>query len=113
MRGAQRRCDPTENDEIPEVFQGQHAGRLAGALSGPVHRQPQCLGWPEEGDRLVLRWQEKDGPPVTAPSRKGFGTRVIERDLAHELGGTVHLDYRADGVACTINFPAPRDGRDE
>ena len=68
---------------------------------------------PEEGDRLVLRWQEKDGPPVTAPSRKGFGTRVIERGLAHELGGTVHLDYRADGVACTINFPAPRDGRDE
>ena len=48
-----------------------------------------------EGSRLLLRWQEKDGPPVTPPSRKGFGSRVIERGLAHELEGTVHLDYQA------------------
>ena len=64
-----------------------------------------------EGNRLILHWQEKDGPPVTPPSRKGFGSRVIERGLAHELEGTVHLDYRAEGVLCTINFPAPRDAR--
>jgi PAS domain S-box-containing protein len=61
-----------------------------------------------EGNRLLLRWQEKDGPPVTPPSRKGFGSRVIERGLAYELEGTVHLDYRTDGVVCTINIPAPR-----
>ena len=65
-----------------------------------------------EGDRLILHWQEKDGPPVTPPSRKGFGSRVIERGLAHELEGTVDLDYRADGVVCTINIPAPRGARD-
>jgi len=40
------------------------------------------------------------------------GTRVIERGLAHELEGAVHLDYRADGVVCTINFPAPNGSRD-
>ncbi|MFZ2069000.1 MAG: HWE histidine kinase domain-containing protein [Xanthobacteraceae bacterium] len=61
-----------------------------------------------EGDRLILRWQEKDGPPVTPPTRKGFGSRVIERGLPHELQGTVNLDYRTDGVVCTINIPAPR-----
>ena len=66
-----------------------------------------------EGDRLILRWQEKDGPPVTPPSRKGFGSRVIERGLAHELQGTVNLDYQVDGVVCTINIPAPRGARDE
>ncbi len=60
-----------------------------------------------EGDRLVLRWQEKDGPPAMAPSRKGFGSRVLERGLAHELEGAVDLDYRTDGVVCTISFPAP------
>ena len=65
-----------------------------------------------EGSRLILRWQERDGPPVTPPSRKGFGSRVIERGLALELKGTVHLDYRADGVVCTINFPAPPGARD-
>jgi PAS domain S-box-containing protein len=64
------------------------------------------------GKRIVLRWQEKDGPPVTPPSRKGFGSRVIERGLGHELEGTVGLDYPADGVICTINFPAPLSARD-
>jgi PAS domain S-box-containing protein len=66
-----------------------------------------------EGNRLILQWQEKDGPPVIPPTRKGFGSRVIERGLPHELEGTVHLDYRADGVVCTINIPAPRGARDE
>ena len=65
-----------------------------------------------QGNRLILRWQEKNGPPVKPPSRRGFGSRVIERGLAHELGGTVHLDYRADGVVCTINIPAPRGTSD-
>jgi PAS domain S-box-containing protein len=64
------------------------------------------------GNRLILHWQEKNGPPVLPPSRKGFGSRVIERGLAHELGGSVDLEYRANGVVCTINVPAPRDARD-
>ena len=61
-----------------------------------------------EGTRLVLQWQEKDGPPVTPPSRKGFGSQVLERGLAHELGGAVHLAYLPGGLVCTINIPAPR-----
>ncbi|MDI7925106.1 PAS domain S-box protein [Rhizobiaceae bacterium n36] len=63
-------------------------------------------------DRVVLRWQEKGGPTVTPPSRKGFGSRVIERGLAHELEGSVNLDYQADGVVCTVVFPLPNGGRD-
>jgi PAS domain S-box-containing protein len=61
-----------------------------------------------ESSRLILTWREENGPPVTPPSRKGFGTRVIERGLALELGGTTQLDYRPDGVVCTINIPAPQ-----
>jgi PAS domain S-box-containing protein len=62
--------------------------------------------------RLILSWREKDGPQVTPPLRKGFGSRVIERGLAHELDGTVRLDYRPDGLICTMNIPVPgcRDG---
>ncbi|CAN5370934.1 hypothetical protein BH10PSE9_BH10PSE9_17110 [soil metagenome] len=67
---------------------------------------------PSEGDRLVLRWQEKDGPPVTPPTRKGFGSRVLESGLARELEGTVHLDYGPAGLVCTINVPAPPGARD-
>jgi PAS domain S-box-containing protein len=60
-----------------------------------------------EGRRVVLHWQEKGGPPVTPPSQKGFGSRVIERGLAHELEGTVQLDYPPGGVVCTMDIPAP------
>jgi PAS domain S-box-containing protein len=66
-----------------------------------------------EGDRLILRWQERGGPPVTPPTRKGFGSRVIERGLPHELHGKATLDYYVDGAVCTINIPAPRGDRDE
>ncbi len=65
------------------------------------------------GDRLILVWREKGGPVVTPTSKKGFGSRVIEDGLAHELEATVHLDYPKDGVICTIDMPAPRDGRSE
>jgi PAS domain S-box-containing protein len=61
-----------------------------------------------EGKRLILTWREQDGPPVTPPAKKGFGSRVIERGLALELGGTTRLDYRPDGVVCTIDIPAPQ-----
>ncbi|HEV2816380.1 MAG TPA: HWE histidine kinase domain-containing protein [Allosphingosinicella sp.] len=63
------------------------------------------------GNRLILNWREENGPPVTPPSRKGFGSRVIERGLAFELGGTTRLDYRPDGVVCTIDIPAPQVAR--
>jgi PAS domain S-box-containing protein len=64
------------------------------------------------GVRLLLRWQEKDGPPVTSPSHKGFGSRVIERGLVHEVEGTVDLDYRPDGLVCTMTLRAPTDALD-
>jgi PAS domain S-box-containing protein len=63
------------------------------------------------GDRLVLHWQEKDGPNVAPPFRKGFGSQVIERGLAHELEGSAHLDYQMNGLICTISIPVPRDPR--
>lgn len=59
------------------------------------------------GDRLHLTWRESGGPAVAAPTRKGFGSQVLERGLAHELEGLVHLDYRVEGVVCTIEIPVP------
>jgi PAS domain S-box-containing protein len=60
-----------------------------------------------KGDRLILQWREKNGPRVTPPTRKGFGSRVLERGLVLELDARVELDYRPDGVVCTIDMPAP------
>jgi PAS domain S-box-containing protein len=63
------------------------------------------------GQRLLLNWKEKDGPPVMPPAHKGFGSRVIERGLAHELEGITRLDYRPDGLVCTMDIPLPRGTR--
>jgi two-component sensor histidine kinase len=56
---------------------------------------------------LALEWQETGGPPVRDPDHKGFGTRLIERSLTRELGGEARLDYRADGLLCSLRFPLP------
>ncbi|MGF9763982.1 HWE histidine kinase domain-containing protein [Microvirga sp. 0TCS3.31] len=57
------------------------------------------------GPRLVMAWEENGGPPVAPPSRKGFGSRLIQDGLARELNGEVRLVYRPEGVACTIDVP--------
>lgn len=59
----------------------------------------------ETGNRVLIRWLERDGPKVAPPMGKGFGSWVLERGIAHELGGQVTLDYLTDGLACTINIP--------
>ncbi|TXN41734.1 PAS domain-containing protein [Methylobacterium sp. WL30] len=53
----------------------------------------------------ALRWSEQDGPVVTAPTRTGFGSRLIGRGLAGNFGGEVDLSYPATGVVCTIDAP--------
>jgi len=80
-----------------------------GALSrvgGSVHIDWKLEPTPQ-GQRIVLTWRELGGPAVKAPAHRGFGTRVIERGLAHELEGTGHLDYRPEGLVCTMNIPLP------
>jgi two-component sensor histidine kinase len=75
-----------------------------GALSVPNgHVQVQ---WSRAADgRLVLRWTETGGPPARPPTRKGFGTRVIERMIHGQLKGEMRFDWPAEGLACEIALP--------
>jgi two-component sensor histidine kinase len=58
------------------------------------------------GDRrLQLRWQESGGPPVSPPTKRGFGSRMIERALAAEFGGTAHLQYLPTGILYEVDAP--------
>jgi PAS domain S-box-containing protein len=57
------------------------------------------------GRELHLHWAESGGPPVRPPVRRGFGLELIERSVAHELGGQAVLEYRIDGVSCEITVP--------
>ena len=61
---------------------------------------------------LSLRWQEGGGPPVEPPSHQGFGSRLLKRNLAEELGGEVDVQYARAGVVCAIDFPLPGDDGD-
>ncbi|WP_439374064.1 sensor histidine kinase [Bradyrhizobium sp. PMVTL-01] len=52
--------------------------------------------------RLRLIWTEMGGPPVTAPVRRGFGSRLIERSARDQLGGEATVDFLPRGVVCTV-----------
>ena len=80
-----------------------------GALSndsGKVALQWEVTG-PDEAKRLRLTWHETGGPPVSEPRRRGFGSRMIERGLAAELGGTAVLHFQPEGLCCLVDAPLP------
>jgi two-component sensor histidine kinase len=54
---------------------------------------------------VEIVWRERGGPPVRPPQRRGFGSRLLERGLAQEFGGTVKLGFAPAGVECHICLP--------
>lgn len=77
-----------------------------GALSVP-HGQVSIRWNIEHADtpRLLFRWQERNGPAVSPPTRRGFGSQLIERALGLELKGKVRIIYDPAGVICEIVAP--------
>ncbi|WP_426533661.1 sensor histidine kinase [Bradyrhizobium sp. McL0615] len=59
------------------------------------------------GANFHFEWVEKGGPLVVEPeqSKRGFGTRLIERMLKNDFDGEVLLDFKSDGLVCTLNAP--------
>ena len=80
-----------------------------GALSVPTGHVE--VAWhievPADGGtrRLPLRWSEIGRPPGAPPARRGFGSRLVERGIAHELTGRVGLAVEEAGLHCTIEVP--------
>jgi two-component sensor histidine kinase len=60
------------------------------------------------GDRFSVDWVENSGPPVTAPERSGFGTKLLASALV-AFEGQVQIDYLAAGLHCVINCKMPTD----
>ncbi|MBD3728327.1 MAG: GAF domain-containing protein [Sphingomonadales bacterium] len=58
-----------------------------------------------DGD-LALHWRESGGPPVKPPTRRGFGSTIIERSIPHELKGEARIDYKLGGVEARFLVPA-------
>jgi PAS domain S-box-containing protein len=82
-----------------------------GALSAPDGQV--AVAWQERPDGSVeFSWTESGGPPLAGPpAARGFGTRLLERGLARDLGpdAEVILEFAPQGVAATIRF-SPRCG---
>ncbi len=55
--------------------------------------------------RLQIEWRESGGPKVEPPNRRGFGSVLIERGLAREMGGTVKMEFLPSGLVCTVDAP--------
>ena len=59
----------------------------------------------DRGD-LLLDWREEGGPVVTAPSRRGFGSTIIEQSVPFDLGGSAEVAYRVTGLEAHFVVPA-------
>jgi PAS domain S-box-containing protein len=75
-----------------------------GALSVPGGRV--SVTWRRDGSDAMLDWQEQSGPKVKPRRKRGFGSMVIERNLARALGADVTLEFEPDGLRCHIVIPA-------
>jgi PAS domain S-box-containing protein len=89
-----------------------NAGKY-GALSNDRGRVD--IGWGASNDTFTMNWTESDGPPVSPPQRRGFGSIVMEVMAERSLGGKVDLDYAPSGVTWRLTCPVanalePDDG---
>lgn len=57
-----------------------------------------------------LEWEERGGPPVRPPGRRGFGLTLIERSVPYDLEGTVRIEFRPAGLYCEMVIPSHDPG---
>jgi two-component sensor histidine kinase len=80
-----------------------------GALSAAAGRVLVDWSVADQADRrLTLNWREIGGPTPAPPARRGFGSRLIERNVHHDLGGSVEIAYETTGVMADFSIPLDR-----
>lgn len=78
-----------------------------GGLSGDVGGVALTWRTRREDDRVLfeLEWREFGGPPVAAPKRRGFGSRLLSQGVRADLNGVAELLFEPEGVICRITAP--------
>lgn len=65
------------------------------------------IDWRVDADgSLLIDWTESGGPAVVAPTRRGFGSTVIERSIPYDLGGHAEISYRLAGIEAHFCIPS-------
>jgi two-component sensor histidine kinase len=80
-----------------------NAGKYGALSVGSGHVD---VGWRIDGDIFAMSWTERNGPPVSQPERRGFGSTVIEPMAKRTVGGEVRLDYAPSGLMWGLTCPA-------
>ncbi len=107
MKGPDMLVEPVAFTALALVFHelmtnAAKYGALSGDAQGTV-----LIAWRRDaaGD-LLLDWIESGGPPVAPPTRRGFGSVIIETSIPHDLGGEATIDYRRHGFEAHFRIPA-------
>lgn len=69
------------------------------------------LEWCVNAERLSIRWLEQCTATVAHPNHDGFGMKLLRRAIRRQLGGTVDIDWKPEGLACVMEFPLDRISR--
>lgn len=104
MSGPMQVLAPAAAQAVAMAFHelGTNASKY-GALSTPRGRVD--ISWTTGGGMLRIRWAETGGPPVSEPTRKGFGTTVLQRAFSGALRGCTRLGWRVEGLVCELELP--------
>jgi PAS domain S-box-containing protein len=112
LEGAPVRLSPTAALTLAMIL-NQLATNAAkyGSLSVPAGKLDVSwgVGGLDGSELLWLDWFESDGPSVSKPEHRGFGTRFLERGVTQQLQGTVEIDFDPGGFRCGMRIPLPAD----
>jgi two-component sensor histidine kinase len=75
-----------------------------GALSTNTGRVN--VSWGTDGDTFTMSWTERDGPLVSAPKQRGFGTVVMQAMAEYSVDGAVDLHYAPSGRYLALELPS-------
>ncbi|UPJ39978.1 PAS domain-containing protein [Bradyrhizobium sp. 40] len=60
-------------------------------------------------DEVLVKWTERGGPPVVAPTKlEGFGSQLVHRSMAAQLGGAISFDWSEEGVVIILRMSKDR-----
>lgn len=98
--------EPAGHDDAPPA-EPPAPGALPGALAaGALASGGPASGGPPDANIAAMLWREHDGPPIAGPpARRGFGSRLLERGVALQFGGTIKLEFPAEGLVCRMRLP--------
>jgi two-component sensor histidine kinase len=70
-----------------------------------------AVSWALVGDQahseLTIEWVERNGPAISPPTRRGFGSQLLERVLNNQIGARVMISYDPEGLRAHVVVPLP------